>query len=250
MIIDTHCHLAMGTGALFRDMLSPSRLRDELQARGVEKAVVFTADGFWGDCRESNDRLAEQTRQFRDFFIPWATVHPYNGQAAIEELRRSVLDLGMRGLKLHSWLQGFSVSGPSMYTMVEESIKLNIPITFHDGSPPYSSSLQIANLAKLYPEATIILAHSGLREMWRDALLAAQELENIWLGFPGPTLAGMQMIVDTIGADRIIYGSDGGVGHPSSISYALRIIDELRLGSADKAKILGLNAARLLRIPT
>jgi len=248
MIIDSHAHLASGKGALFSVVMSASQLKDEFLARGVERAVVFTGDGFWRDSRESNDRLAEQVKPFLDFYIPWATVHPYEGQAAVDEVRRSVEVLGMKGLKFHSWLQGFSVSTKWMYTIVEEAIKLKIPITFHDGTPPYSSPLQIANLARLYPEATIILSHSGLRDLWPDALLAAQELKNIWLGFGGPTLAGMQKIVDTLGADRIIYGSDGGLGHPSAISYALKIVNELRIADADREKILGRNIARLLKI--
>jgi predicted TIM-barrel fold metal-dependent hydrolase len=248
MIIDSHSHLANGRRGLFSNVLSPSELMDEFLSRGVEKAIVFTGDGFWGDYRTSNTLLAEQVKPFPQFYIPWATVHPYDGQAAVDEIRRCVEVLGMRGLKFHSWLQGFSVSSSGMYTIVEESIKQRIPITFHDGTPPYSSPLQIANLARLYPEATIILSHSGLRDLWPDAMIAAQEQKNIWLGLPGPTLAGMQSIVETIGADRILFGSDGGLGHPSAISYALRIINELKINNFDKEKILGLNIARLIHI--
>jgi predicted TIM-barrel fold metal-dependent hydrolase len=101
-------------------------------------------------------------------------------------------------------------------------------------TPSYTSSLYIANLARLYPEATIIFVHSGLRDLWQYALLAAQELKNIWLGFRGLSLAGMQTIVETIGADRILYGIDGGLGHPSTIFYALRIINDLKINGFDK----------------
>jgi len=67
-------------------------------------------------------------------------------------------------------------------------------------------------------------------------------------GHPCPPLAGIQLVVDRLGPDRILYGSDGSVGHPSAISYALKIVDELHISDDVREKILGGNIARLLGI--
>ena len=244
MIIDTHTHL----GEFYSlETLTPVQLRNELHSLGVSKAVVFTGN-FHQDPRCGNNILAEQIKDLKDFYIPWATVHPSHGTAAVDELRRAILELGFRGLKLHPWLQGFSVSSPIMDAIIEETITLDIPVTFHDGTPPYTSPLQIAELARRFPKARIILAHSGLRDLWQDALLAGLERENLWLGFPGPPLLGMRRIVKDLGASRILYGSDGGIGHPSAIAYALRIINQLDITDTAREKILSENARDLLGI--
>ena len=52
---------------------------------------------------------------------------------------------------------------------------------FHEGTPPYADTLQVANLAELYPEAKIILGHAGLYDSYRNAVSAAKRLPNIFL---------------------------------------------------------------------
>jgi predicted TIM-barrel fold metal-dependent hydrolase len=41
-------------------------------------------------------------------------VNPLMGNSALEEVRRCAVEGGARVLKLHPWLQGFSVSSPEM----------------------------------------------------------------------------------------------------------------------------------------
>jgi len=237
MIIDSHTHMPMA---------GPTGLVSALKSYGVDKAVVFTTEGFYSDCRTANDRLVEGVRGFPGILYPWATVDPYEGEGAVQELRRCVKELGMLGLKLHPWLQGFSVANPAMDLIMEEVVSLGIPILFHDGSPPYATPLQIANLARRHPQVIVILGHGGLRELWKDALRAAEELENIWLCTSGVPLAGLQTMVDRLGCDRIVFGSDAGGGHPSVIPYRLRFIEELKISDAEREKIFGGNIARLL----
>jgi predicted TIM-barrel fold metal-dependent hydrolase len=217
-----------------------------MQALGIDKAVIFTTQGFYSDTRVANDELAAAASRYPGILYPWATVDPHEGEAAVLELRRAITELGMGGLKLHPWIQGYSTTNPKMDMVMEELVSLDVPLVFHDGSPPWTTPLQIANLARRYPTVPVILGHGGLRELWPDALLAARQLDNLWLGTSGVPYHGLQKMVDTLGPERILFGTDGGAGHPSTMAYRLGVVKALQISDQAREAILGLNMAGLM----
>jgi predicted TIM-barrel fold metal-dependent hydrolase len=243
MIIDNHTHTGVRAQG---DSVPLEGLLRNMQLLGIDKAVIFTTQGFYSDTRAGNDQLADAAARYPDKLYPWATVDPHEGEAAVLELRRAIRELGMGGLKLHPWVQGFSTTNPKMDMLMEELVSLGVPLIFHDGSPPFATSLQIANLARRYPTVPVILGHGGLRELWPDALRAAAELDNLWLGTSGVPYHGLQKMVDTLGPDRIVFGTDGGAGHPSTMAYRLEVVKMLQVSEQALDAILGENMARLM----
>lgn len=246
MIIDSHTHTGLRAQG---EAVPVEGLIETMQTLGIDKAVVFTTQGFYSDTRAGNDRLAATAARYPGILYPWATVDPHEGEAAAAELRRAVTELGMGGLKLHPWIQGYSTTNPKMDMVMDELVRLGIPLIFHDGSPPWTTPLQIANLARRYPTVPVILGHGGLRELWPDALLAARQLDNLWLGTSGVPFHGLQQMVDSLGPERILFGTDGGAGHPSTMAYRLGVVEALRISDAAREAILGGNLARLLGLP-
>ena len=246
MVIDTHTHagvLGAGRG------LTPNEIVEMLHAHGVDKTFMSTIRGFYGNCRESNDALAAYVGEYPEDLYAFATVHPRDGAAAIDELRRCAEELGMIGLKLHPWLQAFSVSDPILDPVVEEAARLRLPILFHDGTPPYCTSLQICNLAVRYPEATIILGHAGNNDLWRNALDGARRSPNVIICLCGPSMHAMKTMIDALGPDRFTFGSDCGASpDPGTLIYRLEKIRQLEIPESWKRKILGENALSLCRI--
>ena len=53
-------------------------------------------------------------------------------------------------------------------------------------------------------------------------------------------------MVEQVGADRIIFGSDASPGNTSVVDYNLNKIRLLGIDEEKKAKILGLNVLKLL----
>ena len=210
-IIDTHTHLpGYSFGSTPR---SADELRAEFSGDGVSQSWIMTTDGLIGEPEKSNDILAETMREDLDFFVPFCTVSPHSGaEQALAELVRCHTDLGMKGLKFHPWLQSFSLTHPAVQPVMGKAGELGMPVLFHDGTPPYSTPLQIAAAAGRTPDTNVILGHSGLDDLYRDAILACNRNDNIWLCLCSLSSGYIREVIRQCPADRLLFGSDGGFG--------------------------------------
>jgi len=229
--IDTHTHLP-GTrlGAPPRPI---AEIRGEFEGDGLVGAWIMTVDGLILDANRGNDELASAVKDHQDFFVPFCTVNPHHGaEAAIRELERAKHELGMRGLKLHPWLQSFSMSHPAIPQILRRAGELGMPVLFHDGTPPYSTPLQIASVAEMVPETKIILGHAGLDDLYKDAINACLRHPNIHLCCCSLSCGYIEEIIRRCPVERLLYGSDGGFGAglvPSAIDKILAVCDDERI---------------------
>jgi hypothetical protein len=243
VIIDCHTHHVGRSYA----HLGAGDLVESMDLYGVDHSVVFTLDGFFGDFRHHNDLLAQFVADRPGRLTGFATVYPRAADAA-DEVRRAVTELGMKGLKLHPWLQGTSLLETFMDPIAEACAELDVPLLVHDGTPPYCTPLQFALLAERHPGLKVILGHSGLRDLWPEALAAGKRVPNIWLCLCGPPTYALQQLVDGVPHDRIVFGSDIGFGADYQLKHRLDQIRSLDLPPESLEAILGGNAQRLLGI--
>jgi predicted TIM-barrel fold metal-dependent hydrolase len=234
-MIDCHVHQPSG------DAYPPGEYLAFMDELGVERAVVFTYDGLLGPSPALNDSLARFAADER--FVAFATVDPRRPDAA-GEVERCVREHGMRGVKLHPWLQGFSPHGEFMDALCE----LGLPILFHDGTPPYSAPLQIAVLARRHANTAFVLGHGGLHDLWREAAAAA-ELPNVHVCMCATPPYAMRRLVERVPLERLLFGTDGGLAPAPRQAYvALRIrqLERLGLSPRQRRAILDENPRRLL----
>ncbi|MBU0714591.1 MAG: amidohydrolase family protein [Verrucomicrobia bacterium] len=246
-IIDAHTHLP---GWSFGSRPRPIReLRRAFEDEGLAGAWLFTTDGLLGEPARNNDILAEAVAEHRDFFAPFCTVNPLDGtDAAIRELDRCKSKLGMRGLKLHPWVQAFSMMHPAVEPVLAHAGNLGFPVIFHDGTPPYTSSLQIAALAEKAPQTTIILGHAGLDDLYEDAILACRRHPNIYLCLCSTSGGYSEQIIRHCPVERLLFGSDGGF-MPNLIKLAIAKLHETDAPASVLRKIFYDNPQRLLPLP-
>ena len=248
MIVDSHTHWGMCWED--RDGSDPSEWLKVLDRHGVDKAALMGHRGLTrnADIRRSNDIVKEACVRSDSRLIPLATVHPDFGDESVRELERCVAELDMRGLKLHPWLQGFSLSSPVMDDLAAACGRLGVPVVFHDGTPCYSMPEQVGGLALRFPGTTFVLAHGGLLELWRSAISFAVRCPNLFITCCGPHYAAIREIVATVDENRILWGTDFGFGWSDPIAYRKGIVDSVDMPPKTRAKIMGGNAARLLRV--
>ncbi|MCZ8516042.1 amidohydrolase family protein [Paenibacillus filicis] len=247
MIIDFHTHL-LGGNAFNLGLKKGHEAIQVMDRYAVDKAVIFTVDGFWGDYIDDNTYMYTQSQAYPDRLFPFATINPRDGKRGLLELKRCLPDLQMRGIKFHPWLQGFSPLESFMDDIAKVAIEYDVPILFHDGTPPYTSPLQIALLAAKFPELKVVLGHAGLMDLWPEAIVAANRHPNVYLNFSGGTPYKIyEKIIGMTDIDKIVFGSDV-FGDDYVLPYQLGKIGKLAIDDESKRKILGENAMRLLKL--
>jgi len=257
MIVDAHSHIRLPIEGLSENRTNIYGVPDNdvgqylaaYERNGVGACFVFGAESFRQDSviRAENEALARARDDHPDRLYPWATVNPAWPQAKLRrEIRYAIEDLKLYGLKFVPICQGVSLANPGFDVVAEEASGLGVPFTSHDGSPEYCSAIQVAYYARKWPDLRVVSAHGGLREFWPDLIDAAKELPNLYICLSGPTQLGIQTFYDELGPEKLMFGSDGGIGSPAVTTAYLRRIERLRAPEEHKRMILGGNAMRFL----
>ena len=257
LIVETHSHISLPIKGLSSDKpnvygvstLDLGSYLEVYEENQIDQCFVFGMHSFRTDlvAHKENEALAKLREAYPDRLYPWATVNPAWPEDLLrEEIRYAIQDLGLYGLKFVPICQGTSLANPGMDVVAEEALALDVPLAIHDGSPEYCSAIQVAYFARKYPGLRIMSAHGGLRELWPDLIDAVTELPNLYICLSGPTQWGMQTLYDRLGPEKLMFGSDGGIGCAAIIKAYLRRIDRLVAPPAHKQMILSDNAMRFL----
>jgi len=127
-----------------------------------------------------------------------------------------------------------------------------MPELSEDANPKYLKPV----LERYKPK--IILAHTGCYSavkpgLWLDeALSLGKEFDNVYFDSSAAsyiiyTDKVIERIRESVGIDRLLYGSDYPVVMGSNMEYEVNVIRNCQhLTDEEKDKILGLNAAKLL----
>jgi len=163
---------------------------------------------------------------------------------------------------------GHPLNDPECFPLFELAQRYDIPVFFHTGfggpnpqsfAPKFRISLSdpllLEDVAIRFPKLKIVIAHMGW-PFYDHALYMLWAYENVYLDtsvvnwIVGKELFNrmLQEAVDTVGSDRILFGSDQMVW-PQMITPAVESIRGAPfLLDQDKKNILGENARRLLKI--
>jgi hypothetical protein len=229
-----------------------------MDANGVDRAVCFT----WpfaapALCAEANDYLAAAARRFPDRLVGFGVVQPADPEAAREVARCA--SLGLRGIgEMNADAQGWALPDATASAAVAASVAAGLPWTLHCSEPVgrvypgrgAATPDHLMKFAEHHPELTLICAHLGgglplyshIREVREvcDRLLfdtAAQPFVY------EPSV--YRALVDGVGADRILLGTD----HPLlDMPRYLDALDSAGVAGRERELITGVNAARVLHL--
>jgi predicted TIM-barrel fold metal-dependent hydrolase len=276
MIVDAHVHILPDR---VRDNIAGKGLTDPwlaaCHARGERAAsaesLVATMDDHGIDrsvcfswpfldralCAEANDYVAAAARRFPDRLIGFGVIHPADPTAAEEVVRCA--RLGLRGIgELNADAQGWSMLDSALDPAVAESVAAEMPWNLHCSEPVghdypgkgSSTPDRVAAFAERHPELTLICAHLGgglpLYAHMPEVRRVCERLHFDTAAQPFVYESSVySVLVDTIGADRILLGSD----HPLlDAPRYLHALDEAGVSKAARDLITGGNAARLLHL--
>ena len=251
-IFDCHEHFGIESGFFIPDTSADQFLR-VLDRVGINLVAVSSfSDGF----PFGNDIIAQVLSAYPERFIGYARVNANYSEDIGKELTRCFDRPGFRGIKIHPYLDQVSLSDPRFEPVWEFAAERKVPVLIHtwnnlrsnDPLLDFCAPSKIEKIAGKYPEAKIILAHSGGEyDGILEAIKTAKAFTNVYLDTTSSRLypGVIEMMVDEVGAKKVLYGSDmpflSPVPQIAKIVYA-------DIGESEKRKILGYNAAKLFGI--
>jgi predicted TIM-barrel fold metal-dependent hydrolase len=268
---DGHGHLALdqelldASAAYFKSSESRTPSVDDLAQRYRDAglaAVVFTVDATTatGHPALSSEEIAETAMRHNDVLIPFGSVDPHQGPAAVDRARRLVEDHGVRGFKFHPSLQAFAPDDPAFTPLWATIEALGVPALFHTGQNGigaglpggrglklrYSNPLLLDDVAADFPQLTVILAHPSVP--WQDeAISIATHKSNVYIDLSGwsPKYFPPQLVraANSLLKHKVLFGSDYPVITPDRWR---RDFDALEIKDEVRPLILKDNAVRML----
>ena len=239
------------------------RWKRELDRHRIERIVFVTGGG--------NDQLAKVVARHSGEFLGFAHHDPFQPGAA-EELERSVTTLGLRGYKLLAPRLSQPIDHPSGYATWDVAARHGIPVLIHFGMLGAGGGIAfndrinpalLESVARRFPTVNFVIPHFGIQYV-TELLFLCWACPNVhvdtsgsnqwvrWMPYPLTLELLFRKFLETIGPERIIFGSDSS-WFPRG--FVLRYLEEqvricrfLGLRDADLQAIFGGNAARLLGI--
>ncbi len=190
-------------------------------------AVVFTVDAGTarGHAPLSSEEIAEGAAAHADVLIPFGSVDPLRGTAAVSQARRLAEDHGVRGFKFHPSLQAFSPNDPQHYPLWQTLEELGVIALFHTGQTGigaglpggygiklrHSDPMLLDDIAADFPDLIMVLAHPSVP--WVDSSISiATHKANVYLDLSGwsPKYFPPQLVrqASTVLRHKVLFGSD------------------------------------------
>ncbi|QSE82760.1 4-hydroxyphenyl-beta-ketoacyl-CoA hydrolase [Rhodococcus koreensis] len=201
-------------------------IADHYRARNMA-AVVFTVDAASasGHAANSVEEIAEGAARHNDVLIPFGSVDPWQGKAAVRRVHRLVDDFGVKGFKFHPSMQGFEPNDRRFYPLYDAITEAGVPALFHTGQTGigaglpgghgiklrYSDPMLLDDVAADFPDLTVIMAHPSVP--WVDAQISiATHKANVFIDLSGwsPKYFPPQLVkaANSMLRGKVLFGSD------------------------------------------
>ncbi len=176
---------------------------------GISKYVILPVAISPERTGHINDFIVRQV-QLHPEFIGFGTLHAAM-DGLMEETQR-ILDLGLRGIKMHPDTQRFAIDDPRLFP-VYEHIAGKIPVMLHMGDHryDYSQPARLRRVLENFPKLDAVAAHFGGYSMYD---IAYEELNHTNCIFDvSSSLMFMpkgeaERYIGLYGAERMAYGTD------------------------------------------
>jgi uncharacterized protein len=241
-------------------LVSATEIIASMDAEAVDVSVIF---GFpWNDidtCRLNNDYILAAVQRHPDRLRGFCCVDPFLPEAAAEVER--CLAAGLSGVgELAFYRSG--IDAPCIECLapiMDLCRRFDVPVMIHTNEPvghkypgkTPNTLAQIYNIAKRYPDNTIILAHWGGGIFFYQLLKreVKETLAKVYYDTAAsPFLydpAVYRLAAELVGSEKILFGTDFPLLKPGRY---YKEIDASGLDAVQRCKVLGENASVLLKL--
>jgi len=264
-----------------------NRQRVDIHALSLTRPMVYWADPGLGLrlSRAMNDAIAEAHRAFPHRFVGLAVLPMQDTRVALEELERVSTLPGIRGVYIGTNINGRDLSDTDFLPVFQRIEELRLPIFLHptqvigpERFKPFflynligfpldtaiaAAHLIFGGLLDRFPRLSFCLPHAGGALPWligrmnrghkitEECRQMKHKPSTYLRRFTYDTIShdpgALLYLIRLVGAERVMLGSDYcfAIGYDRPVEVVTRLA---ALSRADQARILGSNAARLLKL--
>lgn len=195
---------------------------------------------------ELNETALRLKEAWGEFYTPDFHIHPAQIERSVQEIER-MHGLGVKLIGevvpyIHGWANfNWSSYVDELNVILDAAEKRGMVFSYHN-----DWAWNLEPVIAAHPGMAFVAAHPGERGGVDSHIIRMRKFENAYLDISGTGILRMgciEHLVNTIGADRILFGTDYPICNHDLYIHAVRTA---RISDADKEKILYGNAERLL----
>lgn len=260
-IIDAHCHIypdkiaqkASDSTGRFYDipMCLDGKISTLLEhgiTAGIEHFIVQSVATTPKQVSSINRFIATSVSESDGRFTGLGTLHPDSED--IEADVNEILELGLKGVKLHPDIQQFKLDDYRMLK-IYELCEGRLPLLVHTGDSryDYSNPNRIKPILDIYRDLVFIGAHFGGYSIWDEATRELSGYKNFYVDCSSSLFAispeKAKEFIMAYGHDRVLFGTDYPMWNPEEEIERFLKID---LTEEQREDIFCNNAAKLFGI--
>ncbi len=201
-IFDAHVHFGPSTQWVpyIDPVVSIGDVLEEMEHHNIQKSVVFPNPHVGDRYPKLNDMVRDAESKHPSKIIGFGRVDPRRGEEAIEEIER-IHGLGLRGVKLHPYVECFRADHPFFGNFFGKISELGMIILIHTGTM-FSSPGYLKEVLKKYPDLTIILGH-----LQEGCISLMRQYEHVYADTSGCRVHLLEYAAESC-EDKIMFGSD------------------------------------------
>ena len=200
----------------------------------------------WDHVCRNNDAALALRDVYGDAYIPGFHIHPDYAEESIAEIRRmKSLGVNLIGQLIPSYY-GWSgnYASEAFSSLLDEAERKEMVVSLRTVDED-----AMDEMVKRHPHLTVVAAHPGEYDSLTRHINRMKLSENYYLDLSGVGITrygALKRLVDSVGADRLLYGSNFPSCDPAMFIGA--IVRDRHITDTQKEQILAGNAKRLLKI--
>ncbi|MCB0726313.1 MAG: amidohydrolase family protein [Ignavibacteriae bacterium] len=241
MIIDSHIHVGKWSSIFYNYESTVEDAVKVMRSSGVDAAVCMPTD------LTGNRYLMDKTinnKNFKFYYNAWINPEDKDLDKFLED------DIDRVSLfKVHPSIQRKRITDESYDKYMKIAAENKKPVVVHCGRWQEIASYKFPlELAEKYPDLILILAHLGGDQpsLYLECAETIKngKYKNVYLGTESVReFYFVNKVVHTVGAEKVIFGSDYNLGLP--LTY-IPIVESLDIPASDKELIFSGNILRLI----
>ena len=223
-----------------------SMLLERGKAAGISRFLILPVAIRPERAAGINDFILQQTKLHPEF-VGFGTVHA--GMENLTDEVHRIMDMGLRGIKMHPDSQRFHIDDPRLYPMYE-AIEGRIPVMLHMGDHryDYSHPVKLRKILDQFPRLQAVAAHFGGYSMYQEAYDLLRDTSCI-LDISSSMMfmedGEPEKYINLYGAERMAYGTDYPLWDP--VKEVERFL-QLKLKPEQMEQIAWKTAYRFLKL--